>query len=253
MHLYLKTITLSILSFLFISCEQQGNKDEIIAINNEFIENNFQQRMAVTMMDLHSYKNIDTIYTLLNNIEKELREGKNITNRLDSLIPKWKSNFDTTYSLDYFERVDRNFILFKELDTNKDSNQVKNLFYMIKYEMINRYLVDIDGPCTSPYNHKVITVVEPSNIARVGEDLKLNIFYAAQDSLMSYKVFIGGYFKGNYRSDLITDTVEVENGLGNYKLTPKNAGDTLIEGVVEIMTMKGPIYYPFSKKITIFE
>ncbi|MDT8411106.1 MAG: hypothetical protein RQ875_01475 [Vicingaceae bacterium] len=249
----MKYFLFSIVFFLFISCNQSDNNDEIIAINNEFIESNFHQRIAVTMMDLRSFKNIDTTYTLLNDIEKELKEGNDITDKLDSLIPKWKSNFDATYSLDYFERVDRNFALFKKLNNNKDSNQVKNLFYMIKYEMINRYLVDIDGPCTSPYNHKVITVVEPSNIARVGEELNLNIFYAAQDSLMSYKVFIGGYFKGNFRSDLITDTVEVENGLGNYKLTPKNAGDTLIEGVIEIMTKNGPVYYPFSKKLTIFE
>lgn len=236
-----------------ISCGEQDSNDDIIAINNEFIENNLEQRMDVTMIDLRSINNLDTFYTILNSIEEDIKQGENIKARLDSLILNWKSNFDETYSVDYFERVDRNLTLFKNLDNKKDSNQLKNLFYLIKYEMINRYLVDIDGPCYTPFNHKVITIIEPSSMVRVGEEVKLSFAYAALDSLMTYKVYLGGYYNGKFRSDLITDTIEVRNSIGNYFLTPKKSGDTLIEGVVEIKTKKGPIYYPFSKKITIFE
>ncbi len=251
MSLYLKTTVLLILLSIIISCKQQDNKDEIIAINNEFIENNFQQRMDILMIEFRSVKKLDAMNNILNSIEKELKQGNNIVDRLDSLISIWKSNFDSTYSVDYFERVDRSFTLFKGLDNKKDSSQVKNLFYMIKYEMLNRYLVDIDGPCTSPYNHKVITVVESSNIARVGVEVKLNIFYGALDSLMTYNIYIGGYHNNEFRSDLITDTVVVDNGMGNYTITPKKVGDTLVEGVIMIMTKNGPIHYPFSKNIKV--
>lgn len=253
MSSYFKTSVLLILSILFIACEQQDNKDKIIAINNEFIENNFEQRMAARMLELYSDKELVGLYNILYSIEEEMKQGNNISNRLDSLIPMWKSNFDSSYSKDFFERVDRNFTLFKGLDNRKDSIQVKNLFYMIKYEMLNRHLVDIIGPCITPFNHKVITVVETSNIVRVGEEIELNIFYGALDSLMSYKVYIGGYHNNEFRSDLITDTIEVDNGIGIYTLKPEKTGDTIVEGVVEIKTKQGPMYYPFTKKITIFE
>lgn len=251
--IFVKIFTLFIFLSSIISCGEQGSNVDIIAINNEFIENNLEQRMDVTMIEIRSIKNLDTFYTILNSIEEDLKQGENIKARLDSLILNWKSNFDETYSLDYFERVDRNWTLFKDLDNKKDSNQLKNLFYLIKYEMINRYLVEIDGPCHTPFNHKVITIIEPSSMVRVGEEVKLSFAYAALDSLMTYKVYLGGYYNGNYRSDLITDTIEVRNGMGNYFLTPKKSGDTLIEGVVEIMTKNGPIHYPFSQTIRVYK
>lgn len=251
-NIFKPQIALLILTVLIFSCEQQDTNNEIININNEFIKNNLEQRMNVTLLDLDFYEELNTTNKILRSIEQELKQGENITNRLDSLIAKWKSNFDTAYSTDYFERVDRSFNLFKRLDDKKDTNQVKNLFYMMKYEMLNRYLVDITGPCYSMRNHKIIPIIESSKIPRVGEEIELNFYYGIIDSLTADKIYIGGYHNNEFRSDLITDTVVVDNGIGNYKFMPKKAGDTLVEGVIEIRTMNGPIHYPFSQTIKVY-
>ena len=121
---------------------------------------------------------------------------------------------------------------------------------MIRNDIYNLYLINTDGPCSSEIEHKGIVFTE--NICcKNNENVELKIAYGAIDFIETYNIYINGYKDGEYRSDLITDTIVAKDGYGIYNFVPKQIGDNIVSGVIEIKTKHGPLYYPFTKTITV--
>lgn len=243
---------LVVICLSFLSCKQENKYDnkKIIELNNNY----FRTQGTIHFLNLKSgnpdFHNLSKIYDKFVSMEKKIVTTPDFYNDLNSIVVDVKSEFDSVYHKENFQEIDdklgllNNSILSQELK--------ENLFYLIRNDIFNLYLNNIIGPCYSEIHHRWLVFIE-NNCPKVNEKIELKISYGAIDFIDTYNIYIGGYKDGSYRSDLISDSLVAKDGYGIYDFVPKQTGDTIIEGVVEIKTRKGPKYYPFSKKITIFE
>lgn len=239
---------LSIFSLL-LSCGSKSKIDdlnEIIKLNNQYFKSEGQIKITILQAEFPDFNNLKDINYELKKIEDSLET--NFNEHLEIIIKEVKSEFDSIYHKEYFDEIDKKMILLS--NSSLTTNLKKNLYYLIRNDIYNLYLINIDGPCYSELSHKGIVFTE-SSCAKVNQTTELKISYGAIDFIESYNIYINGYKDGEFRSDLILDSIKAKDGFGIYNFVPKQIGDTTISGVIEIKYRTGIIYYPFSKTITV--
>lgn len=237
--------------FLLLSCGSKSKIDdvnEIIELNNQYFKSEDQIKIAILQAEFPDFNNLKNINYKLKKVEDSLEI--NFNEHLEIIIKEVKSEFDSIYHKEYFDEIDKKMMLLS--NSSLTTSLKKNLYYLIRNDIYNLYLISIDGPCYSELSHKGIAFTE-SSCAKVNQPIELKISYGTIDFIESYNIYINGYKNGKFRSDLISDSIVAKDGVGIYEFIPKQIGDTTISGVIEIKYRTGPIYYPFSKKITISE
>lgn len=100
-----------------------------------------------------------------------------------------------------------------------------------------------------PFDTVAARVVAPSNYILLGEDYNADIFLAAFNKTLVPQVYIGDYDPATGKMIGGYDSVNVDHGLGKYKLTTDKEGVMTYEGVINMKTPKGTyMQFPFQSQ-----
>jgi gliding motility-associated protein GldM len=100
-----------------------------------------------------------------------------------------------------------------------------------------------------PFDTVAARVVAPSNYILLGEDYNADIFLAAFNKTLVPQVYIGDYDPATGKMVGSYDSLNVDHGLGKYKLKTDKEGVMTYEGVINMKTPKGTyMQFPFQSQ-----
>lgn len=248
---FLRFIIYFIVTLFFISCNSSSEElqfEKFVKYNNTFLEDYYIGMMDRSLAHFNE-KEANTFYQAYDKLNKI---GNDLNNKgsIDSLgvvIKEFKVNVDSNLYSENIHKIEEKYMLIKSLDNNGEFNETlkTNLFYLIKYEIINYYLMQTDGPCFSFPNHVILPIIN-SKYSNITDEIDVEIAYGFIDSLSNNnRIFIGKMINGNFDYNNKIDTIFTLNGVANYSFIPKGESDT-INGIYEMKTKTGLVYYPFS-------
>ncbi len=103
----------------------------------------------------------------------------------------------------------------------------------VEYDVVSA-LLQKSGKKQFNFDTIVTKVIPNSNYVILGEDYKADVFLAAFSTTQNPEILIGKYDSAQNNIAVITDTVPVENGLGQYTVSTNREGIFTYEGVLKL-------------------
>ena len=127
---------------------------------------------------------------------------------------------------------------------SKIQTDVKN----VEYDVVST-LLQFAGKKKFNFDTIVTKVIPTSNYVLVGEAYKADVFLAAFSTTQNPKILIGDYDKEKNSLTNITDSIPVNNGLGQYEVNTSREGIYSYEGVLQLKNSSGGIEnFPFKSE-----
>ena len=115
----------------------------------------------------------------------------------------------------------------------------------VEYDVVSK-LLQHAGKKQFNFDTIVTKVIPNSNYVLLGEDYKADVFLAAFSTTQNPEIAIGKYDSINNNLSIVTDTIPVSNGLGQYIVPTTKEGIFSYEGVLKLKTPGGGYdNYPF--------
>ncbi len=103
----------------------------------------------------------------------------------------------------------------------------------VEYDVVSA-LLQKSGKKQFNFDTIVTKVIPNSNYVLLGEDYKADVFLAAFSTTQNPEILIGKYDSTQNNLSAITDTIPVENGLGQYTASTNREGIFTYEGVLKL-------------------
>jgi gliding motility-associated protein GldM len=127
---------------------------------------------------------------------------------------------------------------------SKIQTDVKN----VEYDVVSS-LLKYAGKKEFNFDTIVTKVIPNSNYVLLGEPYKADVFLAAFSTTQNPKILIGNYDAEKNEMSGISDTVPVNNGLGQYEVNTSREGIYSYEGVLQLKNSSGGIEnFPFKSE-----